>query len=309
MHVIYEVLFFFREEPAQKKFPFIRCNNFCFVIAMSDDVKMVPESSCPEFEDLSPDSRMECKEELDRKIAALVEKREAVLKIMESDPMDRTLLVVGARPHMIPTLEDFKQSFKEMQARRDTKDRRERYEGTGFPTITGFEVFHEENCKFQNGQWLKVKECFIVLRSIKDARFLLEFKDFFLNVSGVISRVTFARHPHDDATRKTYTFIGGRVERLEVVKKELSKFETVGDGTTLSGKYMDIEDFNKLTHGWKLVRSKGLSLSDRDFSMLQSYVPVPLKEFKENFKKLWDERTDLYLELQTYRAQRFEFEF
>ena len=280
---------------------------------MSDDVKMVPECSCPEFEDLSPDSRMECKEELDRKIAALEEKRKAVVMIMESDPMDRTLLVVGVRPHMIPTLEDFKQSFKEMQARRDTKDRRERYEGTGFPTITGFEVFHEENCKFQNGQWLKVKECFIVLRSIKDARFLLEFKDFFLNVSGVISRVTFARPPHDDATRKTYTVIGGRVERLEVVKKELSKIETqqnqVDASPKLSGKYIDVREFNKLMDGWKVARSQGRSLSVREVRFLQWYVPVVLEEFTENFKKLWDERTDLYLELQTYRAQRFEFEF
>ena len=275
---------------------------------MSDDVKMVPECSCPEFEDLSPDSRIECQEELDRRIAALEERRK-ILKIQQSDPMERTLLVVGVRPHMMPTLEDFKHSFKEMQARRYVNDRRERYEGTGFPTITGFEVFHEENYKFQNGKWLKVKECFIVLRSIKEARFLQEFSDFFLNVSSSGFRVTFARPSHDDATRKTYTVIGGRVERLEMVKKELSKFETVGDGTTLSGKYMDIEDFNKLMDGWKLVRSKGFSLSDRDFSMLQSYVPVPLKEFKENFKKLWDERTDLYLELQTYRAQRFEFEF
>jgi hypothetical protein len=43
--------------------------------------------------------------------------------------------------------------------------------------------------------------------------------------------------------------------------------------------------------------------------MLKSYVPVELKVLKQNFKKLWDERSDLYLELQTYRAQRFEFEF
>lgn len=278
---------------------------------MSDDVKMVPESSCPEFEDLSPDSRMECKEELDRKIAALMEKREAVVKIMESDPMDRTLLVVGARPHMIPTLEDFKQSFKEMQARRDTKDRRERYEGTGFPTITGFEVFHEENCKFQNGQWLKVKECFIVLRSIKDARFLLEFKDFFLNVSGVISRVTFARHPHDDAMRKTYTEIGGRVERLQVVRKELSTFltEVAEDRPRLSNKYVDKSVFKQYIKDWKAKRASGKPLSRTEYNMLTFYIPVSLKMFQERFNELWDEQTDIIIELRDFQADEFAFEF
>lgn len=278
---------------------------------MSDDVKMVPESSCPEFEDLSPDSRMECKEELDRKIAALEEKRKAVVMIMESDPMDRTLLVVGARPHMIPTLEDFKQSFKEMQARRDTKDRRERYEGTGFPTITGFEVFHEENCKFQNGQWLKVKECFIVLRSIKDARFLLEFKDFFLNVSGVISRVTFARHPHDDATRKTYTEIGGLVERLQVVRKELSTFltEVAEDRPRLSNKYVDKSVFKQYIKDWKAKRASGKPLSRTEYNMLTFYIPVSLKMFQERFNELWDEQTDIIIELRKFQADDFAFEF
>jgi hypothetical protein len=278
---------------------------------MSDDVKMVPECSCPEFEDLSPDSRMECKEELDRKIAALEEKRKAVVMIMESDPMDRTLLVVGARPHMIPTLEDFKQSFKEMQARRDTKDRRERYEGTGFPTITGFEVFHEENCKFQNGQWLKVKECFIVLRSIKDARFLLEFKDFFLNVSGVISRVTFARPTHDDATRKTYTEIGGRVERLQVVRKELSTFltEVAEDRPRLSNKYVDKSVFKQYIKDWKAKRASGKPLSRTEYNMLTFYIPVSLKMFQERFNELWDEQTDIIIELREFQADEFKFEF
>lgn len=53
------------------------------------DAKMDPESSCPEFDDLSPDSRMECQEYvLDREIAALQKKRE-ILKIKQSDPMER----------------------------------------------------------------------------------------------------------------------------------------------------------------------------------------------------------------------------
>ena len=58
------------------------------MLAMSD-AKMDPESSCPEFDDLSPDSRMECQEYvLDREIAALQKKRE-ILKIKQSDPMER----------------------------------------------------------------------------------------------------------------------------------------------------------------------------------------------------------------------------
>jgi hypothetical protein len=273
---------------------------------MSDDVKMVPESSCPEFEDLSPDSRIECQEELDRRIAALEERRE-FLKIKQSDPMERTLLVVGFRPHAIPVRSDFVYSFKELVARRGV-------DGSSVPVIKDFEVFHEKNYKFQNGAWSKVNECFIVLRYIKEASYLEKLSGFALTVSAPNlgthgCNVKFLRPTQDDATRKTFTEIGKRVERLWEVRKELSKFETVGDGTTLSGKYMDIEDFNKLMDGWKLARSNGLSLSDRDFGMLQSYVPVQLKEFKENFKKLWDERTDLYLELQTYRAQRFEFQF
>ena len=278
---------------------------------MSDDVKMVPECSCPEFEDLSPDSRMECKEELDRKIAALEEKRKAVVMIMESDPMDRTLLVVGVRPHMMPTLEDFKHSFKEMQARRDTKDRRERYEGTGFPTITGFEVFHEENYKFQNGKWLKVKECFIVLRSIKDARFLQGFSDFFLNVSCSGFRVTFARPPHDDATRKTYTEIGGRVERLQVVRKELSTFltEVAEDRPRLSNKYVDKSVFKQYIKDWKAKRASGKHLSRTEYNMLTFYIPVSLKMFQERFNELWDEQTDIIIELREFQADEFAFEF
>lgn len=269
------------------------------------DAKMDPESSCPEFDDLSPDSRMECQEELDREIAALQKKKREILKIKQSDPMDRTLLVVGVRPQSTPTLLDFTNSFRDMQARYKSHD------GTGFPVITGFEVFSEKNCKFQNGAWQKVDECFIVLRSIKNARFLEMFDGFFLSANGfsMNSRVRFVRPTQDDATRKTFSVIGGLVERLQVVRKELSKIETAGDGSTLSGKYIDIEDFNKLMHGWKASRSAGHSLSERDCSMLKSYVPVELKVLKQNFKKLWDERSDLYLELQTYRAQRFEFEF
>jgi len=273
---------------------------------MSDDVKMDPVSSCPEFEDLSPDSRMECKEELDREIAALQKKRDAVVKILESDPMDRTLLVVGVRPQLMPTLDDFKHSFKEMQARRG------RYEGTGFPTFTGFEVFHEENYKFQNGAWLKVKECFIVLRSIKETRCLLECKDFFLTVGGNIgSRVTFARPPHDDATRKTFTEIGGRVERLQVVRKELSTFltEVSEDRPKLSSKYVDNAVFKQHIKDWKVKRASGKPLSRSEYSMLTFYIPVSLKKFQERFDELWDEQTDIILDLRNFQADDFKFEF
>lgn len=276
---------------------------------MSEDVKTDPVSTCPEFEDLSPDSRMQYEEQLDAEIAALQQKRDTVRQIQQADPIDRTLLVKGLHRNRMPDAVDFAESFKVLRAQQG------RFEGVGVPSFSGVEVLHEKNCKFQDGAWLKVEECYIRLRSIKEARFLEQLPEFDLIIrlkSGSEGfRVRFVRPSQDDETRKAFNKIGGLVERLQAVKKELSKFEfgPAEGRPVLSNRYVDKISFKNQLEEWKKKRSSALPLNRAEMHMVSWYVPVELKSFRENFNKLWDEQCDLMLELQLMRCDGFDFEF
>lgn len=276
---------------------------------MSEEVKTDPVSTCPEFEDLSPDSHMQYEEQLDAEIAALQQKRDTVRQIQQADPIDRTLLVKGLHRNRMPDAVDFAESFKVLRAQQG------RFEGVGFPSFSGVEVLHEKNCKFQDGAWLKVEECYIRLRSIKEARFLEQLPEFDLIIrlkSGSEGfRVRFVRPSQDDETRKAFNKIGGLVERLQAVKKELSKYEfEIAEGRPrLSNKYVDKIPFKKQLEELKSKRSSGLPLSRGEFGTLAWIVPVELKSFREHFDELWDEQCDLMLELQLMRCDYPDFQF
>ena len=169
----------------------------------------------------------------------------------------------------------------------------------------------ETNYKLQNGGWLKVNECYVRLRTIKDATLLKQIAPFPLTVGNTTQYVQFETPSQDDETRKTFNVIAGLAERLHVVKKELATFdyEPSEDRPRLSDKYIDKAVFKNQLTAWKEKRSAGHPLHKNEFGALSTYIPVDMKNFQKRFEKLWDEQCDLLLKLQTYRCEYPEIQF
>ena len=224
--------------------------------------------------------------------------------------MTRTLLVVGLNRNM-PKLSDFVASFEHLRARRG------RYEGVGMPSFSGFKVLHEKNYKFQDGKWTEVDECFLRTRGVKEARFLLDLGRFDLSVRESFGTsgfsVRFVPATQDDETRQKFRTVGALVERLAVVKKELSTIELanqVFDGRPmLAQKYVDKSVYKNSLEDWKRKRSAGLPLNRMDSHMLMSWVPVALEELTARLNKLWDEQWDIMIELREFQANGLDFTF
>ncbi len=272
---------------------------------MSVKVKVEPECSCPEYEDLSPDSRMECRKQLDLEMKALEDKRKAFEDVDAVDPMARTLLVVGLHKNRMPVLADFVASFDELRHRRG------RYEGVGMPVFTDFQVFHEKNWRFVDGRWKQVDESFIRTRGVKEARFLLDLPHFDLMVkeshglSGY--RVRFVPATQDDETRKTFNVIGGVVERLQVVREKIAAIEINRNDPysppVLSEKYVDVDEYRQLLDGWRRQRGAGLSLPNSVYGTLLGKRPVKLGELRDRLKALCDEEVDLLIQLRAFQTE------
>ena len=265
----------------------------------------------PEYEDLSPDSRMECREELDREIEALDKKRKAFAEVDSADPMTRTLLVVGVRKSCMPVLSDFVNAFDELRTRRG------RFEGMGIPVFSNYQVFHEKNWKYGDGAWKQVDECYIRTRGVKEARFLLNLPHLDIRVkdssgtSGFSAR--FVPVTQDDKTRKTFNVIGGLIERLREVTMELHKIgidRNHGAGLpTLSDKYIDKAVFDQYMVDWKRQRDSGDPLNCWSWAILQSKVPVKLAELSSRMIELYKEECYSLMKLREFQSNGYTFTF
>lgn len=278
---------------------------------MSVKVKVEPECSCPEYEDLSPDSRMECRKQLDLEMKALEDKRKAFDAADAVDPMARTLLVVGLKNNRMPELSDFIDSFEEL------RERRGRYEGLGMPVFSGFQVFHERNWKFENGTWKQVDESFIRTRGVKEARFLLSLPhiDLIVRESGGFSgyRVRFVSATQDDETRKTFNVIHGLIGRLQIVSKELKEMEincfTWETLPSLSDKYIDKAVFDRYMVDWERQRDAGDPLNCHSWAVLQNKVPVDIAELTKHMLELYKEECYTLMQLRKYQSVGLKFTF
>lgn len=306
------------EEPAsQKKLMSINSLQLFALVptTMSVEIKQESQMHSPllEYEELSPDSRMERRDELDREIEALNSKRKAIAEIDNVSPDDRTLLAVGVNKSRMPQLSDFETSLKELV------DRRERFEGCGVPVFRGLEVIHERNFKPDGDKLKPVDECFVRTRSVKEARFLLGLKSFnlmvretggtFRGVSGY--SVRFVRPEQDDKTRSMYRTAGAHLERLAVVKKELSTIRTeIGDPRpSLSSTYVDKAVYKEQLQRFRRRRAAGYVMNREEQAFLHGRQPVDLAELTARFHKLWDEQVDIYIELRGLQADGLKFEF
>lgn len=264
----------------------------------------------PEYEDLSPDSRLKCREKLEKEFEALREKRKAMNEIDYSDPMTRTLLVVGLNRNM-PKLSDFVASFEHLRARRG------RFEGVGMPVFSGFMVFHEKNYKFQDGKWTEVEECFLRLRGVKETRFLLDLGRLDLSVreSGGTFEfpVRFVPATQDDETRQKFRTVGALVKRLHAVTKELNEIGIVRTNwnglPTLSDKYIDKAVFDEYMVDWKRQRDAGDPLCCHSWLILQSKIPVVLKDLSDRMLSLYKEECYTLMQLREFQSNGLVFTF
>lgn len=278
---------------------------------MSSKVKADPDSSCPEYEDLSPDSRVGCRDNLDREIEALEKKRKAFAEIDSADPLTRTLLVLGVRKSCMPVLSDFVNAFDELRVRRG------RYEGAGVPVFSGYEVFHETNWKFQEGNWKQVDECFLRTRGVKEARFLLNLPhlDVVVNKpSGILGcSVRFVPATQDDETRKTFNVIGGLIERRKEIVKELDAIGIDRCGTgglpSLHAKYIDKAYFRQLMAEWERERAAGRPLTYHAWAVLSGMIPMDLEKLTGWVLTLYNEECDVLMQLRKYQDAGFDFVF
>lgn len=281
---------------------------------MSFDAK---PCSCPEYEDLSPNSRMECREQLDQEIEALTNKRRAFEEVENVDPNERTLLVVGVYKNRMPEACDFVSAFDELRSLRG------RFEGNGIPVFSGFEVLHEKNSKFQDGAWKQVDECYIRTRGVKEARFLLELPTLNMvvkeckGVSGY--SVRFVRAAQDDAKRRTFNAIHELVKRLPVVTKELDEIGiemdwggfglAQGVPKVSSNKYVDKAVFDANMVEWERLRDSGAHLSCQAYVLLLTKIPVDIKELTKHMLELYKEKCYILMQLRKLQSNGFKFTF
>ena len=265
----------------------------------------------PEYEDLSPDSRMECREELDREIEALDKKRKAFAEVDSADPMTRTLLVVGVRKSCMPVLSDFVNAFDELRARRG------RFEGMGIPVFSNYQVFHEKNWKYGDGAWKQVDECYIRTRGVKEARFLLNLPHLDIRVKDSSGTPGFSARfvpvTQDDETRKTFNVIGGLIERRKEIVKELNAIGVDRCGTgglpSLHSKYIDKTYFRQMMAEWESVRAAGDPLNYHAWAVLSGKTPVDVEKLTKWVLTLHDEECDVLIQLRKYQDAGFGFEF
>lgn len=264
----------------------------------------------PNYEDLSPDSRLKRREQLEKEFETLREKRKAMNEIDYSDPMTRTVLVVGLG-RVMPQHADFVASFENLRSRRG------RFEGVGMPAFSGFEVLHEKNYKFQDGKWKEVEECFLRMRGAKETRFLVDLGRLDMNVreatGGFGFTVRFVPATQDDETRAKFRTVGGLAERLHAVSKDLNDIGIVRTNwnglPTLSEKYIDKAVFDEYMVDWKRQRDAGDPLCCHSWAILQSKVPVVMKALNERMLNLYKEECYILMQLRELQSNGFDFKF
>ena len=154
-------------------------------------------------------------------------------------------------------------------------------------------------------------EYFIRFASVSDADRALSMKVLKLSVEGHGFGVSFVK-PDAFETRKTFRDIGGLIDRIKAIDKELVKIGAVRDEQgipRLSGRLVDVSTFQQDLTAWKRARLDGQSLGDQAYVALRSCESVDMAALEKRLVELKNEEADARIELCELKMAGYEFEY
>jgi hypothetical protein len=273
------------------------------------------------YSDLSAESRQECINYIQKAINTLQEVKSDLqankveadkVEADKVDPDSRIVQVVGFQSKNA-TVEDFEESFK--VAAKPT------FGGSGpFPkSMPDIKSFKKEiNYRLDENHILQpaASEWFLEFHKASDAKHALTLPHFNLMVkepNGVAGfRVNFAKPSQDLALRTTFRNIGDLVERLKAIDKEYKEIGAVRQYfymmPVLSDKYLDEQYFLTELPKIKKLRAEGRSLDHNAMAVL-SRIPAKTNIINTRIKELYDEESDINIEICEHRLKGFKFSF
>jgi hypothetical protein len=267
------------------------------------------------YPDLSPDSRQESREYVEKTLKAVQKIQKDLEEADRADPDARIVQVIGMNGK-VATVEDFQRSFK------DSADQathlNQRNPQLNFPVYSPYLKSYgvEKNYKLDSNLKLQpaVNEWFLEFSKAGDAQHALTLKGFQLRVKdpGCIFSVNFVKPAKDFATRATFRKIGALVDRLKEIDEEYKAIGAVRQSAgmpVMCGGFLDfgyLLDSNCLSK-WEEVLASGGVLDHNAYGALRM-VPVDMNRRLQTIKTLYNEECRILIDICKFRAvDRIEF--
>lgn len=284
------------------------------VEAFKDQLKEVlasVEGIAEEDPDLSPESRQESKDYLEKVIKTAQKVHKELQEAEKADPDSRIVQVVGLKSKNA-TVEDFEESFKHLETQ--GKRFRTGHEYSWTPAIKSLKK--EINYSLDANHMLQpaAAEWFLEFQKTSDTKHALAMPPFNLQVKqphGAVGfHVNFVKPSQDLTLRATFRKIGDLVERLKAIDKEYKEIGAIRQYGTpvLAPGYIDKRYLLSELPKWKKLRDNGQSLDHNALGPLQS-IPVDVQAFATRAKQLFDEETGIKIELAEIRLTGLKFFF
>lgn len=284
---------------------------------MLDQTKTTIETTSHEQEDLSPQSRAECCDHLDKTIEVLNRIKKDLTEAADNDPMTRTLLITGLKKGFYPSTEQiykgvihaYPEGLKDSEMM--TKALKDKEMMT--KALQGSKVTNEKNFEYSNKQFKQVDECYIQLKTTKAASYLASLSKikFFHDGTPSELQVTFATK--DENHRVAFRKIGALMARLYVVSKELESIgiNPVNWGSTptlrMDGLVCE-ETFDANLREWERARTAGTPLTCQAWAALKSQTPINVKKRTAEMMALYNEECDILILLRKFQRAGHKFE-
>jgi len=262
-----------------------------------------------DYPDLSPDSRRECQEKLDETLKTLQKIRKDLADADKDDPDARIVQVLGLKGQHAVT-SDFKVSFEKAneQMRQDER----KWIPGHFNVDTEFNYTVDVEFKLKPVE----SQTFVTFNHVRDACHVLGMKEFHLVIKGNGGMqnfsVKFVKPAQNSATRALFRKIGGLVDRIKEIEKELKELGAVRDcGVPKPNPniFLDKSFFEQGLLAWKRARAAGQSLDHHSYAPLKYRKPVDMAKLQARMKTLYDEECDALIELREYQVKGVVFDF
>jgi hypothetical protein len=266
------------------------------------------------YPDLPPESRQESKDYLDKFIETAQRMRKEMQEAEKADPDSRIVQVIGLQ-NRNATVEDFEKSFKYLELQGQRFRRQNESVVSWIPEVKSLKK--EINYRLDANHILQpaASEWFLEFHKATDAKLALTMPPFKLQVKEPNNcvagfQVTFAKPSQDLALRATFRKIGNLMERLKAIDKEYKEIGAIRQYGTpvLAPGYIDKRYLLFELPKWKKLRDNGQSLDHNALGPLQS-IPVDVQAFATRIKQLFDEETDIKIEIAEYRLNGLKFFF
>jgi hypothetical protein len=163
--------------------------------------------------------------------------------------------------------------------------------------------------------------CFVKFSTEEDAYMALGIKNVSVRhqptettpgILGGSHVVEFVQPAHSQAALAEFKYIGGLLQRLEDINKELTDIGAVrvhGGMPELSTGLIDRAWYLAGLEEFKMARAAGMSLNHHVHGPLAGKKPVDTEALKVHIKRLYDEECDVLIQLREFQLNGTDFNF